>query len=519
MTQLDEHDQRNLGGPAVLSEPQPLGELLLTVLRYLPAIIPFAILVAAGAYYLTTPTQPKSIATSEIGLTGKVVWPFFDATRLRTVTIAQDPEFLVNLDEAVGGLPIGEFWVEMPDNQAYVALNAESDSAENAATIVNAAADLLLARDLDRQSAEAQAELDQIQEVLDASQAREAELTRSLDSFIIREAEARAALAAAPLSVEAREAALTVDIERTGLDQALTEEMRRQVQLQIDYDQALAGLDTVTPELELLRRSTATDEPVERSWVPVIAGFIAGLAAGLGAALVWDRSRGQLRSRWQAEHVAGVPVLAEIHSGSKWRPSIDVFLASLADAAVEDHNIVAMTGLPKAQTRRWMKMVVHYFEVSSLRVIALTHNSDASTPLGAGDEIKWNVVEDSTDMGETLHGVSSIILPSELTVLDSALMRPTVQEVAEYCDILLIDGGSVRDDHSEQALALADLSLLLAGRKTQRVDQLRSAVAHVESRRSRFLGVVLTTARPPKAKYKRLGDDHDNLVSAGSPSD
>ena len=128
MTQTNEHNQRDLSGPPVLSEPQPLGELILTVLRYLPAIIPFAILVAAGAYQLTTPTQPKAVATSEIGLTREVVWPFFDAARLRTVTIAEDPEFRLQLDDAVDGIAIDEFWIDMPENQAYVALNATSDS-------------------------------------------------------------------------------------------------------------------------------------------------------------------------------------------------------------------------------------------------------------------------------------------------------------------------------------------------------------------------------------------------------
>ena len=512
MTKTNEHNQRDLSGPAVLSAPQPLGELIMTVLRYMPAIIPFAILIAAGTYYVTTPTQPQAVATSEVGLTGEVVWPFFDSARLRTVTIAEDPEFLFQLEQALDGIEIDEFWVDMPDNQAYVALNATSDSATNAATIVNTAADMLLASDIERQAAAAIAEFEQVGIVLAASEERSNELSTFMDDFIIREAEARANLAANPLSVEAREAALAVDIERTGVEQALAEELRRQVQLQIDRDQAQSAVDNVVPELELLRRSNATDEPVQRSLIPVFAGFIAAMAAGLGMALVWDRSRGQLRSRWQAEHVSGVPVLAEIESGAKWRPSIDVFLATIADAAVDDQNIVAITGLPNAQAQRWMKMVVHYFEVSSLRVIALTHSSDESTPLGAGDEIKWNVVEDSTDLGETLHGVSSVILPSDLTVLDSALMRPVVHEMSEYCDIMLIDGGSVFEDHSEQALALADLSIVLVARKLHRVDVVRDAVAHVESGRSHFLGVVLTTPRPPKAKYKRPEEDGESLV-------
>jgi len=141
--------------------------------------------------------------------------------------------------------------------------------------------------------------------------------------------------------------------------------------------------------------------------------------------------------------------------------------------------------------------------------------------LGAGDEIKWNTIEDSTDLGETLHGVSSVILPADLTVLDSALMRPIVHEISEYCDIVLIDGGSVYEEHSEQALALADLSILLAARKLHRVDVVRDAVAHMESGRSNFLGVVLTTARPPKAKYKRPDEDGESLVlgSASSKDD
>jgi hypothetical protein len=518
MNQNVEHDRRDLAGPAVLSEPQPLGELVLTVLRYLPAVIPFAILMAAAAYYVTTPSQPRAVASSEIGLTGKVVWPFFDAARLRAVTTFEEPEFQATVADSVGGLTIEELWIEMPDNQAYVAINATSDSASNAAVIVNTAADMLLERDFARQSAEAQARLEEATAVLDASQARIDQLNAQLADFVVREAETRAALAANPLSVEARQAVLSIDVERTGVDQALAEELRLQVQLQIDRDQAQSAVEAVTPSLELLRRSNATDEPLNRSYVPVVAALIAAMAIGLGAALVWDRSRGRLRSTWQAEHVSGVPVMAEIRSGKNWRPSIDVFLADLADAAIDDHNIVAMTGLQGAQTRRWLKMVVHYFEVSSLRVVALAHSADDDTPLGAGDEIKWNIVEDSVDIVETLQGVSSIILPPDLTVLDSALMRPILHDIADYCDIVLLDGGEIGQDASDQALALADLSLLMAARRIHRVDQLRKAVAHVESRRSRFLGVVLATSRPPKAKYKRVDDD-ENLVSSGSKSD
>ncbi|MGI9598141.1 MAG: hypothetical protein ACR2QK_18405, partial [Acidimicrobiales bacterium] len=140
------------------NESQPFGEFIRTVLRYLPLVAIATALVGAGAFVLTTPTPPTPVATSQIGLTQQVVWPFFDTARQRAVTAVEDPAFAAEVKGRLAGAEL-DVSVDAPDNQAFIIIEVAADSPEVAARAANEAADLLLELDRARLSQTAEAEL------------------------------------------------------------------------------------------------------------------------------------------------------------------------------------------------------------------------------------------------------------------------------------------------------------------------------------------------------------------------
>lgn len=496
MAQPMDPGERALAGPAAYGESQPILEFILTIARYLPLIGAVAALAAAGMYVITTPEPPSPTATSQVGLTQQVVWPFYDTARTRAVTTLEQPDFVEQLTERVGGGPL-ELTVDAPESQAFILISVTAPTPARAAAAADEAARLLLERDEERIAAATRAEYQTAKSALDASQARVADLQSQIDRLVPIEAEARVTVAQRPLSQEARETQLSTELERTSLTQALNEELRLQVNLQIDADAALTALDGIVPELELLSLADPPDEVKSRSLVPVIAAALAAAILCFAGAIVWDRSRGQLTSRWHAEQVAGVPVLADLGPRRTRERSVGLFLTMLLEATSNHGNVIAVTGLRGTDMDRWLAMTVQYFELAGIRVVAMAEPTDGPVRYGKGSVLHWNDIEAASNRRRALEGVSTITLPSSLTLLDATFMRPILHDISSNSHIVLIGGGIVGDQESDQALALADATVLVARRNVNRVDQIRRAARQIRSRKTAFLGMVIAASRLP----------------------
>ena len=443
---------------------------------------------------LTTPQPPTPVASSQIGLTQQVVWPFYDAARQRAVTAVEDPGFVTEL---TGRLSQGPLVVEVdaPEGQAFLLIEVTAQSPEVAALAANTAADLLLERDRDRLAAAAEADLARATVLLEASQARVTELDGALADLVPAEAAAGAAVGDEPTSVDAREALLAAQVERSSLSQRRNEELRRQVEVQIQYDEATAAVAAVVPELEILRRAEGSAEAPARSLVPVVAGIAVAVIAGLGLAIMFDRTRGALSSRWHAEQVAGVPVLADMASRRHRDRAAGLFLTGLVNGAADHGNIVALVGLKGTPTERWLATIVQYFQLAGVRVLVLVDSGSEKQVYGDGTAIEWQELPAALDSRLDLDEVSTIVLPSTAMLLDTATMRPVVRDLAHHYDLVLAAGGAVDERASDIAIALADVTVLIARKGHNRVDQLRAAARAIGERHEVLLGVVLGVNR------------------------
>ena len=478
-------------GPPAYGESQPFHEFVLTLLRYVPFVLLFAATAAVAAYAFTTPATVRPTATSQIGLTTQVVWPFYDAARERAVTTLELPDFTEELATRLGVTQQFDLVVDAPDNQAFLNIEITAGNSRDAAALANGAADLLLERDRARLAAEAEAELEIAERALAASQVRSAEATLALEALVPIEAEARALSAANPAASGPREDALRAELERSALTQTRNEELRRQIALQIEVDEATTAYDVIQPELEILRRAQPIGAQGERSALPVIAAAVGALVLGLGFAIVWDRTRGLISSRWHAEQIGGVPVLVDFGPRRNQDRAAGLLVNQLVDAAAVHGNIVAVTALPGVDLDAWMQVIVRQTEYIGFDVVALTEAPTGSTRLGIGGVHSWADLERASDRGALLAGTSTITLPTALTLVDAAIMRSVLHEVAQHKQLVLIRGDEIGERQAETALALADAVVMISRRGRNRIDQLRLAAGLIRSRRTEFLGLVL----------------------------
>lgn len=484
-------------GAAAYGQSQPLPEFLMTVLRYLPFV---AVLMAGAAgfmYTVTGPEAPRPTVSSQIGLTQEVVWPFYDAARQRAVTTLELPDFQEELNTRVESPEAFELAVDAPDNQAFLNIQVTGTTPEGAAEVANEAAALLLDRDRRRLASNAEADAEVAKAALEASIARSEETSRQLDALVPIEAAARASAADFPNSPQIREDVLRAELERSSLSQTLNEELRRQISLQIEFDETTATAAAVRPELEILKLASPPTVTAERSLIPVAAAALAAMVIGLGAAIAWDRSRGPLTTRWHAEQVAGVPVLADLGPRRTRDRAAGLFVTSLVDGAATDGNIIAVNGLPGVDLDEWIQMLVHQTEFIGISVVALSDPARGAVRHGVGNIRSWTELERASNRAELLRDTSTITMPESLTLLDATLMRNVLYDIAQYKQLVLVRGGITGGRESDAALTLADATVLIANRRGNRVDQLRRAASAVRNRRTKLLGVVLAGRELP----------------------
>lgn len=480
-----------LYGPPAHGESQPFHEFALTLARYVPFVLLFAAAAAVAMFGLTAPAAERPTASAQIGLTQQVVWPFYDAARERAVTTLELPDFSEELAARLNVTQPFELVVDAPDNQAFLNIEVTAGNAQDAAILANEATALLLERDQKRLAAEAQADLEIAQRALDASQARADETRDQLELLVPVEAKAKAASAANPTAQGPREEVLRAEIERESLSSALNEETRRQISLKIDVDEATTAYDVVQPELEILGRAQPPDSSGQRSAMPVIAAALGAIVLGLGVAIVWDRTRGLISSRWHAEQIGGVPVLVDFGPRRNQDRAPGLLVSQLVDAAAIHGNIIAVTALPGVDLDAWMQLIVRQTEYIGFDVVALAESTTGPARLGIGDVRDWGELERSNDRGSLLVGTSTITLPSAVTLVDATIMRSVLHEIAQYKQLVLIRGDEIGERQAETALALADATVMIGRRSRNRVDQLRRAAGFIRNRRTEFLGLVL----------------------------
>ena len=508
---FDNDDFAGISGD-VGQENQPLGEFLRSLIRFVPAVLAGAGMLASIVYVATAPAPPQPIAESQIGLTGEVVWPFFDVAKQRAVTVAEDPEFQAALQERLGPtVPLEDFSVESDDEQIIVRLTARSNTPQNAATAANAAATLLLEEDVRRVQDEVQVEVDRMTTIIGESVARVEEIDRRLEELAPLEAAAQTTVSENPASTSAREQLIVISAERSGLTQARSEELRQQVRLSIDLDELEGQLDTDGNELELLAPARPPDTTAERSLTPPLAAFVGAIVAGLGVAVMWDRARGLVRSPWYVEQLAGLRSIGQIDA-HQWEQTTSVVISNLVSlTARSDQKIIALAGLPKTAGKAWNSILVYYMAEGGFRVIEAVGDATYSAA-----SIDWHELRASHSRRESLHGRNQIVLPPNMTLLDAPHMRPVLNDVADNCDLVLINAGEIGSRQWDRAVALADTVVLLVTRNRNRVDELKSAAVAVMARQSRLLGTILVPKQLPSMQFV---EQHSPQLSGYKPSE
>ena len=309
----------------------PWGVIAGTLARSAPVIAAIGLLVGASTLTVSSANGPAE-ASSRLGLTDEVVWPFYDQVRDELSVAADDPELRDRVSEALDGAEY-ELRVETPIDQTYIDITAAADDADTAVAAADAGAQLLVERSAgtDRRTQELQLQF----------------LTDEMELVDRRSEDLRAAVASsfeATIGLgDATDPAASVrrqqlQSERSTLNAELEELTRRRVQLDSEARQLRREIDSSQPEAQVVRRAAALDgdgRPIAR---PLVAAVVAAALAALGA-LMLDRYRGRLRNAWYVEGAAGVELLADLRDERR-REGVGELAARLEDALLQGDDTV-----------------------------------------------------------------------------------------------------------------------------------------------------------------------------------
>lgn len=265
-----------------------------------------------------TPSQQSYSATSRVGLTDNVVWPFFDATRQRVAGRADD----LDPATALAGIVDSEVTIDvsLPSSETYINIQATASTPEAAILAANTYAQQLV--DGDSSSEEPSA----IGPILVELNQNIAEIETTIinmetdyEELLLQQVEAEARWIVLrfddeqPQSVleEALETKTLLDADVLSSRSRRDSELRRLSALEIQRDrlELEVGAEVVGPDVELLRSAVTQELAASPLRARQVVGGLTGLTVAAMAIWVLDRSLGRVRSAAALRSTTGLPVI------------------------------------------------------------------------------------------------------------------------------------------------------------------------------------------------------------------
>ncbi len=310
--------------------PWPVIATVLT--RAAPAIAAVSLLAGAVTLWATS-NRDRPEASSRLGLTDEVVWPFYDQVRDELSVAVDDPSVRDRVADAVQGADF-DLRVETPIDQTYIDVIASASDTNTAVAASDAAAEQLVERSTGTGGRSQQIQLQSIQDELEVVDRRVADLQATIRASF----DATVALGDGSdpgTSVRRQE----LQSQRSTLGAELDELTRRRVQLDSDARQLQRQIDAKQPEAEVVRRAGAVSGGSDSFGRPIAAGLAAAVLTALGAILV-DRYRGRVRNAWYVEGAGGVELLADLRAGQQQLGGANELAARLDEAFLHGDDAV-----------------------------------------------------------------------------------------------------------------------------------------------------------------------------------
>ncbi len=265
-----------------------------------------------------TPPQQSHTATSRVGLTDNVVWPFFDATRQRVAGRADDLDPAVALAGIVNE-PV-TIDISLPSSETYINIRATASTPEAAILAANAYAQQLVDGDSASDTAStSQPILEELDRTIADIEAEVAAMDIAYDLLLEQQVEAEARWIVLrfddeqPQSVleEALGTKTVVDAEVLSARSKRDSELRRLSALEIQRDRLVLDIESepVGPDVELLRSAVAQELAASPLRARQIVGGLTGITVAAMAIWVLDRSLGRVRSAAALRSTTGLPVI------------------------------------------------------------------------------------------------------------------------------------------------------------------------------------------------------------------
>ena len=446
-------------------------------------------LVGLAAFLLVLTTgssaETDARATTRIGLTNQVVWPFYDAARDRLEIQLTEPGFDTEVEEAIGG-ELTELTMVVPANQAYVEVTAVAEDGEMAAAAVTLAADRLveqsvsaeearltsLISDLDRESADIGAEADELTRQMDANLVEQDEL--------LADPSPGAVTALAQLESDYRQ----LELQRDGV---LTE----QLAVTAESADLSRQLRAVQPEAEVLRRAEVADTTTEqRPWATaLLTGLAAAMVTGL-IVIVLEREFGRIRTPWHAGSLARTRVFGHITVDDDGVEGVAAVADHALDHLARGDRVIGITGVEDPSAEATIHLLADQLAVWDLTVLSIEKPSASIDP--AADGVDAIRIEDLRSI-EEIEGIAELI----------------DEEVKQDLVLVDLDGDYDSDDTFRLRSRICSGVIVVAIEGKTRAAPLRAAASRVRRGGETLFGVLLVQ---PTALPDPVGADADDPI-------
>jgi hypothetical protein len=458
-----------------------------------PLIAVAALAGGAAAALVARSDDAVAEAKARLGLTNRVVWPFYDAARDRQRTTLELPSTQEAIDGAVEAATgqaddLIDVRIDVPVNQSYVDVVARASNADAARAAANAAADELVVADRQRLIARAESERAGATAALQDLDARIADYQEQLNAVVRDEAAQAAALRVAALNqVEAIERArLSAQVARTGLESSRNAALESRAPLEAEIRRLDIELASIDPEVEVVRYEPPTAQAVGTGALRsgVLTALLV-LIVGSAASLVWDHERGLVRD---ASQLKGDPVLDPIGDLVLPAPS-DAATAHLAltllDRLTRQNSwLVGLVDVDdeRTDTSAVMRTLIGQFRRGRYAVAALGRDA-------APDGVEQVTLEsfarqlhaptDGQPNGPPAADALFVVWPDDASIEQVAEARDVLTALAAKYAVVLIDCGSrtLSEPARRARLAPCEALLLVARAGATRVSWLRRMAA------------------------------------------
>jgi hypothetical protein len=288
---------------------QPISLVVGSIVRRAWVIGTVTALVAAAAWIgfgLGQDATDDRTATTRVGVTTAVVWPYFDVARERARALVESPEFETQLESELG-YPVEGISTAVPDMLSVFDISVVADTADHAVEAADRAADLIVDIGIERQSADTEAQiaaLDQQIAELDTTVNTAQAAVDAANQRLSEIAEQQAAEFDQVLQEENFAIAMQRDV-----DQARLIDSDRERTGKINARRTLSEAAPAAAEYEVLPRTADPRTSTSPRLPLTLALAFVALIVSSVVVVIWDRRRGLLRHPWQLRQVCGAPAV------------------------------------------------------------------------------------------------------------------------------------------------------------------------------------------------------------------